>query len=272
MRPDFFRTFVWDYILGDDENSMIQGEFTQVRKSEYLVEHPCFRITSHALTEMRLVQMFVELADRVGLPIPYERVDKVELFRDMMKLTEDIHEDKYDPNLLRIQISENSINYALAQHHGVPTRLLDFTHRPLVAAFFAGAIEPQLESTPSGCAVYAIDVDQLKRTSIHLVRHRMSQIGFLQAQHGIFLYDTLADAKWLNGDHEHWEPFETELKKIAYSGVYKICLQLTECEDLLDQLRKKGIAKPFLMPSYDNVAQAIVTELVDWTKLLQGLP
>ena len=269
MRPSFFQTFVWDFILGDDENAMIQGEFTQVRKSEYLVEHPCYRITMHALTEMRLIQTFIELADRAGLPIPYERVDKAELFMDMMKMADDIAEDNFDPDLLRIRISENSINYALAQHHRVPTRLLDFTHRSLIAAFFAGAIETKLETAPSRCAVYAIDVDRLKRTSLRLVRHRMSQIGFLQAQHGLFLYDSQADSKWLDGDHVHWEPYDSELRKMAPTGVYKICLRFTECEELLDQLRKKGIAKPFLMPSYDNVAEAICENLSLWSEFVE---
>jgi hypothetical protein len=40
---------------------------------------------------------------------------------------------------------------ALMQHHGAPTRLLDFTKSPYIATFFA------IEESDSDCAVWAID-------------------------------------------------------------------------------------------------------------------
>ena len=47
---------------------------------------------------------------------------------------------------------------AIAQHHGVPTRLLDFTFNPLVAAYFAAA-----QPTPSAyLAVWAVDVEFIR--------------------------------------------------------------------------------------------------------------
>ena len=266
MRQSFFDDFVVKYVLGDDPYAMVKGEFTQILRSDMLVDHPLYRLTMHALTEMLLIQTFIELSDRSGLSVPHERIDNIAILQDLMKQAEEFQHHKYNPDQISIRISEKSVYYALAQHHRIPTRLLDFTRRPLVASFFASAMEEELDGIPTRCAVWAVDVGQLEATSLSLVRHRMSLIGFLQAQDGLFLYDTLADEKWLEGDNVHWIPFEAELQNLVVTdGVFKITLPFTERENLLKVLLTKQIAKPMLMPSFDNVAEAVNDNLRQWT-------
>ena len=55
---------------------------------------------------------------------------------------------------------------ALMQHHGAPTRLLDFTWSAYVASFFA------LEHSTGDCAVWALNPPQINRSSLKLDRKK----------------------------------------------------------------------------------------------------
>lgn len=50
---------------------------------------------------------------------------------------------------------------AIMQHYGAPTRLIDFTYSPFIAAYFA------LERAVGDCAVWAVEHDQLKSDLHH---------------------------------------------------------------------------------------------------------
>ncbi len=222
-------------------------------------------IALHVTVEVSLVWTFERLADEVGLPVPGDQTSPGGSVygastHDTMKLLLNFYSGSFRAD--GISHRPKKTIYGFAQHHRIPTRLLDWTFKPLVAAFFAAYAEKPLKPQPDRVVVWAIKLDDLKTTSLSLARHLYGNMAFPYAQAGVWLYDHKADAKYYEcGDYQ---PFENELANIPNGGVYKLTLPYSKKGDLLDLLQRKGVFKSSLMPFLDNVAEDIMSKSIDW--------
>ena len=213
------------------------------------------------------VRAFVNLADQVGLNVPRDSFNEIWnkpfLFPDLAEIAV-----RSGRNLTDLDPEEfTSIGYALARHHRVPTRLLDFTYRPLVAAFFAAHTdeEKKIGDVDRHIIVWAVSQNALQDTYLKLVKHRRGEIGFLQSQEGAFVLDTLANEKhWFAGD---WLPFEFYIKDMVNENkAYKFALSYSLRLQLLKLLALKGISMASLMPSFDNVWRYLSDDQSDFLR------
>lgn len=149
---------------------------------------------------------------------------------------------------------------ALMQHHGAPTRLLDFTWSPYIAAYFA------LERTTTQGAVWAVNPKRLV-----IVTERLNE----------FLAGHLAGAIGIG------EPFVMNSRLIAQSGTFIVTRQAgTPIDDIVggyddpedtlvkfvlpaDLVRRSGMRELFMMnitnatlfPDLDGLARSFAYEL-----------
>jgi hypothetical protein len=158
-------------------------------------------------------------------------------------------------------------NTDIAQHHGIPTRYLDFTTDPILAVYHAASFSVSSSSSLKDIAVWAVNKNaqsyfKLPGASdnyqaiqfIHSAAHRNP---YLQAQSGLFVKIPFGELFFY---HKHRWPDLEELLRHSNCNkpiLIKYILNAIHLSELRDILQKEGFSKAKLMPTLDNVADTI---------------
>jgi FRG domain len=167
-----------------------------------------------------------------------------------------------------------------AQHHGVPTRLLDWTYSPLVAAFFATR---PTEEEEHGRAVWRLDWQKIHRAfrfpPIALLPRDLDALfenGGRTSPWQLFVRDRdaqpfaclveppslddriVAQAAVFTMCSDKWHSFDTFLQVHGLAdSLTKYVIPATSVAKIRDQLDLVGVDERRLFPDLDGVAAAI---------------
>jgi len=210
--------------------------------------------------EWSLLHNFIQYCDAAGLTVPGDSMEFRAYF-DQSNIT-NVHgiTSRDWPQHRVVPLM------AMAQHHGIPTRLLDWSSNPYVACYHAAATAVtgnRNDVRPDDkIAVFALDRNTLPR--IDGIKHLSvpgSTSAYLCSQTGSFL---LVD----NSGHRG-EAFTPDVSVESKLGIHanllkKVTLPTGLAGDLLLRCDRFGISAASVFPGYDGVGRAVLESTLAW--------
>lgn len=204
-------------------------------------------------TERAILEQFVNQCDLLGLKI----------VNDSAELRENLDHQAHSADKYYINPSEWPNEklielMALAQHHGVPTHLLDWSKRSYVAAYFAAS--SALKNCDVGenntkIAVWALNIEKIHLyKNINIIKVPGSTSSNLAAQSGLF---TMLKQPIGRGQPFPEKPLEDEFVSSADTPLWKITLPVKYTTRVLDLCELYGVSASTLFPGFDGAAKAV---------------
>ena len=211
------------------------------------------RSYAHIYAERRIIKEFCQQAEGIGQSIPgSEHYINADLWVDNFPLP-----SKYNGV---------GITSAIAQHHGIPTRLLDFTSNPLTAAFFScySILKP---IDKKNLCIWAIKKESIMRKAIELsttltLRPSVFEVPrknfeYLNAQEALFVQ--IHGATNFYATYGRWPSLNRDVltDSSMQSSFMKLTLPQSEASELYRLLTIDGCSLSSLMPTLDSIAKDV---------------